>query len=92
MKAIAQLIIVALKLFVLGLIVRMVLSWVRSPQTRKVEVFLDKVYEPLLCPLRRLIKPIRLSTSPPTSLDLAPLALILIVWWLVHPLLMWVFL
>jgi uncharacterized protein YggT (Ycf19 family) len=92
MQSVAQLVTVALKLFVLGLIVRVVLSWVHSTQTRKVELFLDKIYEPLLRPLRRVIKPIKLNTSPPSSLDLAPLALVLAVWWLVHPLLMWILL
>lgn len=90
MKAIAQLITVALKLFVLGLIIRVVLSWVRSPQTRKVEVFLDKIYEPVLRPIRQVVKPLTLKASPQMSLDLSPFVLILIIWWLIHPLLMWV--
>jgi len=90
MKPLAQLVTTALKLAVLGLVVRMVLSWIRSPQTRKAEVFLDKIYEPVLRPIRQIIKPIPLKTSPPTNLDLAPLVLIVAIWWLVQPLLMWV--
>lgn len=92
MKVIAQLVTAALKLFVLGLIVRAVLSWVQSPQVRKMELFLDKIYEPALRPLRQLIKPIKLNTSPTTSLDVAPLVLVVAIWWFVHPLLMWILL
>ncbi len=91
MKPIVQLLDLALKLFVLGLLVQMVLSWFRSPRTRKVEAFLRRVYDPVLRPIRQVVKPITLNTSPPTSVDLAPLILILLIWWLLYPLLLWIF-
>ena len=92
MRILAQLVTAAVKLFVLGLLVRIVLSWLRSPATRAAERWLDRIYEPLLAPIRRLIPPVRLGDPNAPRLDLAPLILLLAIWLLIHPLLMWILL
>jgi uncharacterized protein YggT (Ycf19 family) len=91
MKAIVILIDLLLRAFTVGLIVRVILSWVGAPKTHSVVKFLDKVYEVFLVPLRRIIKPIPLGTAPVTLLDLTPFVLLLVVTWILHPLLLWVF-
>ncbi|NBQ67636.1 MAG: YggT family protein [Nitrosomonadaceae bacterium] len=91
MKFLATLIDLLLRAFTLGLVVRVILSWVGAPKTHGVVKFLDKVYEVFLVPLRRIIKPIPLGTAPVTLLDLTPLVLLLVVTWILHPLLLWVF-
>lgn len=91
MKNAAALVDLLVRAFTLGLIVRVILSWIGAAKTHGVVIFLNKVYEPFLVPMRRVIKPIPLSTSPPTALDLTPLVLLLVVGWVLHPLLLWVF-
>jgi uncharacterized protein YggT (Ycf19 family) len=78
-----------LKLYVLGLLIRVVLSWVGSPATRRLEALLDGFYEPILKRIRDVVKPIRVGSAPTRSLDLSPLILIVIVTWVLQPLLMW---
>ena len=91
MKSAVALVDLVLRVFVLGLIVRVILNWITASKAHPLVNFLNQVYEPFLTPLRRLIKPIPLNTSPPAALDLAPLVLVLVVMWILHPLLLWVF-
>ena len=91
MKSATAMVDFLLRVFTLGLIVQVLLSWVGASKAHPIVTFLEKVYEPFLSPLRRLIKPIPISTSPPRSLDVSPLLLLLIVTWILHPLLLWVF-
>jgi uncharacterized protein YggT (Ycf19 family) len=81
---------VVLKLFSLGLFVRVMLSWVKLPMTQKVEKYLDRFYFPFLTPVRKAIKPIQLNTTPPFQVDLSPIVVLLVIWWLVYPFLMWI--
>lgn len=90
MRFVASLVDLVLKLFTLGLFIRMVLSWVRIGGLYRFERFLDQFYAPFLSPLRRLIRPLPMGGSPPVALDLAPLVLLLLIWLAVHPFLMWV--
>lgn len=78
------------KLFALGLFIRAALTWVRVKNSAKVANYLDRFYAPILAPLRKVIKPVQLSTTPPSALDLTPLLLLLLVWWFIHPFLMWI--
>lgn len=80
-----------IKLFTLGLFVRVVMSWLKTPTTSKAAVFLDRIYGPCLAPIKKTIKPLQLKTSPPTQVDLSPVVLILLLVVLVRPFLMWVF-
>jgi uncharacterized protein YggT (Ycf19 family) len=89
MQSLASMIDALLKLFALGLFVRAALTWVRDRNTKKVEEYLDHIYAPFLAPIRKVVKPIQVNTSPPSALDLAPLILLLLVWWVVNPFLMW---
>ena len=89
MHSLASLVDLLLKLFALGLFVRAVLSWITLSQARKAEQYLDHLYGPFLKPLRRAIKPLHLNTTPPSAIDFSPLVLLLVVWWLIHPFLMW---
>lgn len=89
MKQIAGLIDLAFRVFTLGLFVRIVFSWIRPSSLHGLVVLLDKVYEPVLQPMRRLIKPLRVNGNPPVSLDLYPLVLLLCLWLVAHPFLMW---
>jgi uncharacterized protein YggT (Ycf19 family) len=91
MKFLATLVDLLLRAFTLGLVVRVILSWVGAPKTHSVVKFLDKAYEVFLVPLRRIIKPIPVGTAPTTLLDLTPLVLLMVVTWILHPLLLWMF-
>ena len=91
MRLLTQIATTLTKLLVLGILVRVVLSWLRSPQFRKAEVFLDRIYEPALTGIRQFVDPLVRKLSPQLQVDLAPFLLILLIWWVLHPLLMWVF-
>ena len=79
-----------IKLFALGLFMTMLLSWFDAYPLRKVQRLLNRFYDIFLNPIRRYVRPIRLGPSAPVGLDLAPLILLFLLWWLVHPFLMWV--
>ncbi len=89
MQSLASIISALLKLFALGLFIRAALTWVRIKNSAKVEAYLDHIYAPFLAPIRKVVKPIQVQTSPPTAFDFAPLILLMLVWWVVHPFLMW---
>jgi len=93
MNGMAHFIDVLLRVFTFGLFFRMVLSWIQpsAARLRPVALYLDRVYEPILRPLRRVIKPIKIGAHPPTTLDVSPVVLLLGLWWIVHPFLMWTF-
>jgi uncharacterized protein YggT (Ycf19 family) len=78
------------RLFALGLFLGMLLDWFDPAALRGVRSALNRFYEPFLAPLRRRVRPFRLSRSAPAAIDPAPLILLLLVWLLVHPFLMWV--
>lgn len=79
-----------IKLFAFGLFVSIILNWVDVYGLRKVQRMLNRIYDIFLNPIRRYVRPIRLSPSAPVGLDLAPLVLLFLIWWLIHPFLMWV--
>lgn len=89
MRTAANFVDVALKVFALGLVIRALLSWVTPPAARKAEQYLDRLYNPFLAPLRKLFKPLQLNTTPPSTVDLAPLVLLFLIWWFIHPFAMW---
>ena len=91
MNGILDLIDVCIRLFAFGLFVRVVMSWVKTPSTSKAAMFLDRIYDPCLAPLKTTIKPLRLNTTPPTQVDLSPIVLILLLVLVVRPFLIWVF-
>ena len=68
----ARLLYLALNVYGLGLIVYGVCSWVQHPSTRELRNWLSKWYEPLLAPIRRRVKPVRMGAA---MLDMAPLLL-----------------
>jgi uncharacterized protein YggT (Ycf19 family) len=88
MRTLASAVDVLVRIFALGLFVHCLLSWVGV--TKRLRERLEKVYAPFLNPIRKVIKPVELKTSPPTLLDIAPLLLMLLVWWFVRPFLIWV--
>lgn len=79
-----------IRLFALGLFINIVLSWLNIPSLRGLQQVLDEFYGLFMAPIRRHIRPFRISPSAPVSLDPAPLILLVVVWWLIHPFLMWV--
>ncbi|RME91283.1 MAG: hypothetical protein D6766_12100 [Verrucomicrobia bacterium] len=81
---------VAIKLFALGLFAAMLLEWFAPPGLQRVTAALKAFYERFLAPIRRHVRPFRLSRSAPAAIDPAPWILLLLVWWIVHPFLMWV--
>lgn len=79
-----------LKLFALGLLVTVLLNWFHPPSLRAVQQGLNRFYDCFLNPIRRHVRPFKLSRSAPAAIDLAPLLLLLLVWLFLHPFLMWV--
>ncbi len=79
-----------IKLFAFGLFLCIVLNWLNARPLAALQQFLNDLYDVFVEPVRRHIRPIRITPSAPGGLDLAPLVLLFIVWWLVHPFLMWV--
>jgi uncharacterized protein YggT (Ycf19 family) len=80
----------AIRLFALGLFVSVVLNWILTNPSNSFRKQLDRFYEPFLKPIRRYIKPVKLSPTAPVGMDLSPLVLLLGIWWAIHPFLMWV--
>jgi uncharacterized protein YggT (Ycf19 family) len=79
-----------IKAFALGLFASILLSWFDIYALRKIQRTLQAFYGVFLDPIRRYVRPVRFGASSPAGLDLAPLILLFLVWWLVHPFLMWV--
>ena len=90
MELIRDLVDAALRLFALGLFVSVLLNWILSHPATGFRKQLDGFYEPFLKPIRRYLKPVKLSPNAPVGMDLSPLVLLLAVWWAIHPFLMWV--
>ncbi|MCL5097235.1 MAG: YggT family protein [Candidatus Omnitrophica bacterium] len=80
-----------IKLFELGLFATIVLNWLNPPSLFAIQRRLNQLYDHFLNPIRRYIRPIRFFRSAPVGLDLSPLILLLLIWWLIYPFLMWVF-
>jgi uncharacterized protein YggT (Ycf19 family) len=70
----AGLIGLAITIYADGLIIYVILSWIRNPQVDKIRALLGKFYEPLLLPLRAFIKPIGAGGG---QLDITPIILLL---------------
>lgn len=66
----AQLVAFVFNVYLLGLAVFTICSWVNYPQIKKFYNWLRPWYEPLLQRLRRVIKPLRVGT---TYFDFTPL-------------------
>ncbi len=79
-----------LRFFALGLFVSVVLNWIMTNPAHGFRKLLDRIYEPFLKPIRRYVKPVKLSPTAPVGMDVSPLVLLLLIWWAVHPFLMWV--
>ncbi|MCF7668850.1 MAG: YggT family protein [Verrucomicrobia bacterium] len=79
-----------IKLFELGLFITIILNLFSPPSLYRVQCRLNAFYDFFLNPIRRHIRPFKITPSSPASLDLAPIILLLIVWLLVHPFLMWI--
>ena len=91
MDTLRKLVDLFLRLFALGLVASIVLNWISPLRLRWIQGKLNSFYDIFLNPIRRYVKPVRLGGSAPVGLDLAPLILLLLIWWIFHPLLMWVF-
>lgn len=79
-----------LKLFALGLLLTVLLNWFNPPSLRAAQQWLNRCYERFLGPIRRHVRPFKLTRSAPAAIDLAPLLLLLLIWLFLHPFLMWV--
>lgn len=90
MNTLRDLVDLAIKAFALGLFVTIILNWIGGQALLEPRRNLNKFYDIFLDPIRRYVKPVRFSPSAPVGLDLAPLVLLALVWWLMHPFLMWV--
>lgn len=86
-----QLVSVVVKAFALGLFITIVLNWLNPPRMTDLQGFLNRFYDVFLNPIRRYVRPIRMFRDAPVGLDLAPLVLLALIWWIIHPFLMWVF-
>ncbi|MCS1410142.1 MAG: hypothetical protein M2R45_03331 [Verrucomicrobia subdivision 3 bacterium] len=91
MYVLREIVDLALRVFALGLFVSVILNWIASKPPNGFRKQLNGFYDIFLNPLRRYLKPVKLSPSAPAGLDLSPLVLLLIVWWAIYPFLMWVF-
>jgi uncharacterized protein YggT (Ycf19 family) len=87
LRNIAELLI---KAFAFGLFVTIVLNWIDVFALAEAKRYLNKFYDIFMDPIRRYIKPVRFGPSAPMGLDLAPLVLLTLIWWIVYPFLMWV--
>ncbi|OPZ85583.1 MAG: YGGT family protein [bacterium ADurb.Bin429] len=63
---------------VLLIIAAVVISWLPQARYSPLGQFVTRLSEPLLEPIRRLIKPLRVGRGG--SLDLSPLVLLLLAW------------
>lgn len=61
----------AISILLYAIILRAILSWIRPYNNGKIEIILEKITEPLLGPLRRILPPIG-------GLDLSPLIAIIL--------------
>ena len=76
MRLIASLLTFVLYVFVIVLLVRVVFSWVSPSPTNPVSRFAFQVTEPVLAPVRRRLPPM-------SGVDLSPLVVTLIVYFLI---------
>jgi len=79
-----------IKAFAFGLFVTIILNWVDVYAFVEAKRHLNRFYDIFLEPIRRYVKPVKMAPSAPIGLDLAPLVLLALVWWFIHPFLMWV--
>ena len=90
MPLLADIVDLALRVFALGLFVAVILNWLDVAVAASVRGALNRFYDIFLDPIRRFIRPVKFFSSAPAGLDMTPLILLLLIWWLVHPFLMWV--
>ncbi|HDP90284.1 MAG TPA: YggT family protein [Thioalkalivibrio sp.] len=64
--------------YLIGLIVYAVASWIQHPQARALHDWLGRFYEPVLAPIRQILHPKRFGESR-AAFDFAPLVLFLVV-------------
>lgn len=69
----ARLVYIAFNAYALGLIVYSACTWVQHPTATRLRAWLHKWYDPVLSPLRRVIRPVQVGAS---RVDFAPLALL----------------
>jgi YggT family protein len=87
MHTIAYLLFKLVELFILAMIVRAVLSWFPSDPNssfHRIAQVLDRIIDPILRPIRRLIPPIRLGGS---YLDISFIVVILVAQLIILPIL-----
>lgn len=77
MLVFARLIHLVFGLYALGLIVHSLLSWVQTPWSSTMRGRLGRIYEPVLTPIRNLLKSRISSTS---GFDFSPLILLVVVY------------
>lgn len=80
LSGLAQVLNIVLDLMYYIIIGRVIISWVNADPSNPIVRFLHEATEPLLAPLRRYIPPIG------GTIDLTPLVLLLIVYFLQHAL------
>lgn len=69
--ALSDVISAAISIILYAIILRAILSWIRPYNNGKIEIILEKITEPMLGPLRRILPPIG-------GLDLSPLIAIIL--------------
>ena len=73
--SLARLLYKLLSLYEFGLIIYCVMDWIQMPRDSSARVFLSKLYEPILRPIRRALQPVRMGAA---MVDLSPIVLFLI--------------
>lgn len=79
-----------LRLFAFGLFITIIMDWVMSQPPTGFRKAIKDFYRPFLAPIQRYVKPIKISPNAPVGLDISPLVLLMLVWWVIHPFLMWI--
>jgi YggT family protein len=77
MSVIASLLTVALWFLVIAVLIRVVYSWMSPQASNPVTRFAFQVTEPVLAPVRRLLPPV-------SGLDLSPLVVTVVCYFLIH--------
>lgn len=90
MSPLRDIIDILLRLFALGLFVSILLGWILNDPATGFRKHLDAFYEPFLKRIRRYVKPFKISPSAPAQIDPSPFILLLLIYCVIHPFLMWV--
>ena len=71
-----QIVCLAFNIYAMGLVAYVVCSWLKHPKAGAARDWLQQWYVPLLSPIRRAVKPVKLGG---TLMDFAPLILLAVI-------------